>query len=100
MTYSAYGSFGGAVSAPYTSQYLAVRDASAGWMSRGISPSRGRDLSGISVSGDVEYEAFSPDLCEGWLRLDFEAEPVLDPAAVKGLPNLYRTTCVVGAPRR
>jgi hypothetical protein len=41
-----------------------------------------------SFTNETEFKAFSEDLCEGWLRLEYE--PVLDPDAVPGYPNLYR----------
>jgi len=102
ITYSSYRAFGDAVSAPYSSQYLAVRGA-GGWTSTGISPPReGGSLynsSGISS----QYKAFSPDLCQGWLLQD-TLNPLAS-GAVAGWPNLYRRDLCAGgytalAPRR
>lgn len=89
LTYSAYRPFAGSVSSPYTSQYLASRGPS-GWSGEQISPPRGRMFTGPSFSNETEYKTFSPDLCHGWLRLEFEAEPQLDPAELSGFPNLFR----------
>jgi DNA-binding beta-propeller fold protein YncE len=90
LTYSTYSSIEGAVAAPFSSQYLASRSPATGWTNKQISPPRGRAILGAGLSADVEFHAFSPDLCQGWLRLDFETEPVLDPAAVKGYPNIFK----------
>jgi hypothetical protein len=90
LTYSTQSSIEGAVAAPFSSQYLASRNPVTGWSNRQISPPRGRAILGAGLSADVEFHAFSPDLCQGWLRLDFEAEPLLDQAAVKGYPNIFK----------
>lgn len=96
LTYSTYRPFGGATSAPTSSQYLASRAEKSGWSSEAINPSSGRSLTAASgISTDRQFKAFSPDLCRGWLRLDFEAPtPPLDPAAVPDMINLYsRDNC-------
>jgi len=96
FTYSTYRPAGGAPSAPTSSQYLADRVAGSGWAIQAISPSFGRTLvAGGSVSIDRQFKLFSPDLCRGWLRLDFEApDPLLDPVAVPEMLNLYsRDNC-------
>jgi hypothetical protein len=90
LTYSTGSSIEGAVTAPFSSQYLASRSPVTGWSNKQISPPRGRAILGAGLSADVEFHAFSPDLCQGWLRLDFETEPMLDPAAVKGYPNIFK----------
>jgi len=94
MTYSAYRAFAGAVAAPYTSQYMAVRTERGllgeGWASEQVSPPRGRSLSNAGFTNETEYRAFSADLCQGWLVLDFAAEPPLDPAEVPGYRNVFR----------
>jgi NHL repeat len=89
FTYSAAVSFGDAPSAPYTSQYLASRKAGAGWSTHAISPPR--DAKSISTNiarFDREYNAFSLDLCSGWLVHD--TDPPLAAGAVAGFQNLYR----------
>ncbi len=91
LTYSSEKSFGDAISAPYTSQYVASRDPETGrWSSHGISPPRGGEsLSDVgNLKFDVEFKAFSSDLTEGWLLHD--ADPTLDSCAVEGFPNIYR----------
>jgi hypothetical protein len=98
LTFSAYRPFGAVASAPYTSQYIASRSAGVGWSSEAISPGLGEPLLKVGFMLDSAYRAFSEDLCQGWLRLDYEAEPALDPAAIAGLPNLYRRQdCAPGA---
>lgn len=88
FAYGSYRAFGDAQSAPYTSQYIAAR-GEGGWRNHGISPPRGRLLfPGVFASIDTEFKAFSPDLCEAWLRP--VAEPTLEPGAVAEYPNIYR----------
>jgi hypothetical protein len=90
LTYGTYRAFGDAKSAPFTSQYIAARDAAAEeWLSHGISPLRSRPIFGVLASADTEFKAFSPDLCEAWLRT--VSEPLLAPGGLKGFPNIYRT---------
>jgi hypothetical protein len=90
----AYGSshaFQAAPSAPYTSQYIAVRHergaAGEGWQSHGISPPIERPLI-ATAQLESELKALSPDLCDAWLRSI--SEPTLAPGAQAGFPNLYR----------
>ncbi|HEX8689354.1 MAG TPA: hypothetical protein VF729_03835, partial [Solirubrobacterales bacterium] len=78
--------FAGSESAPYVSQYLAER-GSGGWKSESISPSR----SEIPVQLDNfenDFQGFSADLCQAWLRHNSVAPLV--PGAIAGYPNLYR----------
>jgi hypothetical protein len=89
LAYSAFRAYGDAKTSPYAVQYLASRGA-AGWASEAISPPRGRAVAAPGKALDVEFADFSEDLCQGWLLLAFEPEPILDPAAVAGFPNLYR----------
>ena len=88
LAYGSYRAFGGAESAPWTSQYVASRREGEGWTSRGISPPRERAVLPLSPTTDTELKALSPDLCQAWLRTI--AEPLLAPGAVAGFPNLYR----------
>jgi len=88
LAYSSVRSFGDAVAAPYTSQYLANRDPQAGWSSHGISPSREGPLYYSIIGLDTQYKRFSEDLSAAWLRTD--AEPILDSAGIEGFSNLYR----------
>jgi hypothetical protein len=89
LAYGSYRAFGDAKSAPYTSQYIAVRGAE-GWQSHGISPPRTTlDVkTSVVASLDTEFKRFSPDLCQMWLRS--LSEPLLAPGAVALYPNLYR----------
>jgi len=88
FTYSSYRAFGEPESAPYTSQYLASR-GEGGWSSEGISPPReGSQIPNERRGLDVQFKAFSDDLCTGWLLQD--SEPILDPAAPPGFADLYR----------
>lgn len=95
LTYSSYRAFGeNAESAPYISQYIADRDV-GGWQSHSISPPRGISILGGSKTLDVEFKAFSPDLCEGWLMHD--SDPPLAPGAPAGFANLYQRDLCGGA---
>lgn len=99
MTYSTFRAFGNAQASPYSGQYVASR-GTAGWSNTPISPSRGHSLGpGAGVTTESEFKAFNEDLCQGWFRLEFEPEPVLDPAAVDGYINLYRRQECGGTPQ-
>ncbi|HEX3042788.1 MAG TPA: NHL repeat-containing protein [Solirubrobacterales bacterium] len=94
LTYSSYRAFADPAAAPYSSQYLSRRGTD-GWSTESISPGRGEALASVIETGDTEYQAFSGDLCQGWLRLSFFAEPQLDPAELREFPNLFsRSNCV------
>lgn len=88
LTYSSYRAFGDVQTAPFTSTYLATRDSATGWGSHGISPPRGRLIWEVPAAGDVQYKAFSPDLCDSWLI--HEADNLLAPGAPAGFANIYR----------
>lgn len=87
LAYGSYKAFADAQSAPYTTQYIARREAGA-WASRAISPPQGAHVIGLLQSFDTEYKLFSEDLCEGWLGTF--ADPPLAAGAVAAYPNLYR----------
>ena len=88
ITYSSYRSFGDAESAAFSTQYVASREAGAGWSTHAISPPReGRVFTG-STGLDSQFKAFSEDLSFGWLV--FDTSPVLAPGGVPDYPNLYR----------
>ncbi len=89
LTYSSYRAFAEPESAPYSSQYIAAR-GTEGWESHSISPPKGTLDLIVASSLDTEFKAFSPDLCESWLRTI--TEPPLTPAAVPHYTNLYRRT--------
>jgi DNA-binding beta-propeller fold protein YncE len=88
FTYSSYRAFANPQSAPYTSQFLARRDPSAGWSSESLDPPRDgpRFLSTLELEN--EYRVFSPDLSSAWLFQ--ETEPTLDSCAPQGFADLYR----------
>jgi hypothetical protein len=87
LAYGSYLSFGGAESAPYTSQYIATRGP-GGWQSVPITPPRGRVIIAALASFETEFKYFSEDLCGGWLEA--LGEPPLSAEAVPGYTNLYR----------
>jgi hypothetical protein len=87
LGYGSYRSFGDAESAPYTTQYIAVRGSDE-WKTHGIVPRRNRTVLGVVTTNDTEIKAFSPDLCEAFLRT--VAEPPLDHNGVSGYVNVYR----------
>jgi hypothetical protein len=90
LTYGASRAFGDAKSSPLTSQYIATRHPAGspeeGWQGHGITPAGEGSIKG-RPEFDYEFEAFSPDLCEGWIT-PF-SEPILAPEATPGRFNLY-----------
>jgi DNA-binding beta-propeller fold protein YncE len=89
--YSSVTAFADAVSAPWTSEYIATRHEGQGWDTHAISPPR--QSSSItetpSFKFDVQYKDFSENLSQSWLIHD--TDPPLDPAcAPEGVLNLYR----------
>jgi DNA-binding beta-propeller fold protein YncE len=95
MTYSAARNFGGVQSGAYSAQYMATRTTN-GWSTTAISPPRNAPIYERGLATDTEYEAFSPDLCETWLRHD--SDPPLAEGAPAGYANLYsRDYCPEGA---
>ena len=88
MAYNAQTSFAESEGAPWSSQYVATRRAGEEWQSHGISSPRSRSLVTPSKQANAEFELFSPDLCQGWLRTF--SDPPLTPDAIEGNLNLYR----------
>ncbi len=88
LAYGSYRAFGGAASAPWTSQYVAARHAGEAWVSHAISPPREKGLIEATRQARAEFKAFSPDLCQGWV--EGFAEPPLAPGAPAGIVDLYR----------
>lgn len=87
MAYSSASAFAGALSAPWTSEYLATRTA-GGWSTEAINPPRESESpSYIGLILDAQYKAFSADLSSGWL---FQDTTPLDDCAPEGVLNLYR----------
>jgi hypothetical protein len=91
FSYSSVTAFADAVSAPWTSEYIATRHEGEGWDTHAISPPR--QSTSITQTPafkfDVQYKDFSENLSESWLIHD--TDPPLDPAcAPEGVLNLYR----------
>jgi 6-bladed beta-propeller len=95
FTYSSVSAFADAVSAPWSSQYMARR-GSDGWKTEAINPLR--QLPSLAKNPilklDVQYRMFSPDLAEAWLSND--ADPPLDECAPEGFINLYHRDNATG----
>ncbi len=62
LTFSTFGAFAAPSSAPYVSQYLAVRGAD-GWSTRNLTPVR----EGSDEKFANEFKQFTPDLSTAWL---------------------------------
>ena len=87
LAYGSARSFGGAVSAPYTSQYIAQRIAGSQWSSHPINVARGRPLVGAPAQFHPEFKAFSADLCQSWVGT-FAEIPSPPPGFEPGVRNL------------
>jgi NHL repeat len=87
LTYTTSQGFGDSAGTPYVSQYLARRGA-AGWKNTGISPPQGISSTEPGQRIDLEYRAFTDDLCFGFLR--YTTDPQLLPGAPEGIFNVYR----------
>jgi DNA-binding beta-propeller fold protein YncE len=96
ITYSATRAFAGALSAPWSSQYIAKRDSLKGWSTESINPPRGNvALNGEAIT-EIPFSAFSEDLCSAWVLQDTEL--TLTPGAPTEAPNTYRRRNCGGAP--
>ncbi len=93
FTFSAYRAFADSESAPYTSQYLAVRGV-GGWQNESISPPRSGPSLYSTLGLDSQYRAFDDELCTGWLLQD--ADISLASGYVAGWPNFYRRDLCAG----
>ncbi|HTA13243.1 MAG TPA: hypothetical protein VK781_00105 [Solirubrobacteraceae bacterium] len=93
LTYSTIGAFADSSSAPYTSQYVAVRHDGEAWSSEAIAPSRSVTVTGAKF--DNEFKAFSADLTSTWVL--HESDPPLAAGAIEGFANLYRREDETGA---
>src|SRR4029077_3387934 len=87
LAYGSYRAFGDAVSAPYTSQYVASRNPEAGWQSHSISPLKTTPITDGAFFNN-ELQELSGDLCESWWTP--YSEPLLAEGAIPGFINLYR----------
>ncbi|HEU4906989.1 MAG TPA: hypothetical protein VFT19_12865 [Solirubrobacterales bacterium] len=90
LTFSSLTAFAEAESAPSTSQYLSSRDPDEGWLTAAISPPRDSVsfFPAGAATNEIQFKAFSEDLCDGWLLQDNRV--ALVPGAPADLPNLYR----------
>ena len=81
--YSSGTAFADAVSAPWTTSYIATRIAGAGWSTHAITPPTSSVTKApLHFKFDTRYKAYSPDLSSGWCYHD--PEPPLDGCAPKG----------------
>jgi hypothetical protein len=90
FAYSSATAFGGAVSAPYSSQYIATRKEGEQWSTQPISPPRESEsiANSYAVKLDTQFKAFSPNLGSSWLVHD--TNPPLGACAPAGFLSLYR----------
>lgn len=88
LLYGSTRSFGDAVSAPFTSQYIARRIEGVEWETHSINPPRGAPILRALNQLDTEFEAFDANLCQAWFIS--RAEPPLAAGALPGWSNLYR----------
>jgi hypothetical protein len=90
LAYGSLRAFGGAASAPFTSQYISLRIAGEEWRTHPINPPRRKPIYSATGQFETEFKAFSADLCETWLTTFAEAP--LAPGGVAEYSNLYRRT--------
>jgi DNA-binding beta-propeller fold protein YncE len=88
ITYSAARAFAGAVSSPWTSQYISARDPVGGWATESINPLLGSILLYGQRNQEIQFKSFSEDLCSAWVIQGTDL--TLAPGAPDGVPNLYR----------
>jgi len=93
LTYSSYRAFAAPESAPFSSQYLAMRGA-GGWASEALTPPQEGEEFKFETKFDVQFKAFSSDLASGWIYTD--TEPILAPGGRAGFANLYRRQSASG----
>jgi hypothetical protein len=86
-TFSSLRSFADPAAAPLVNQYLATRTAE-GWSTASISLPRLSSARAAGISTVGRYQAFTEDLCGGWVYQDSNFPLV--PGAPDGYPNLYR----------
>lgn len=93
LSFAAYRAFGDAAGAPYAVQYLSSR-SDGGWSSHSLAPPRAGPSFLETPDIDAEYRALNPDLSQAWLFR--QTDPLLDPGAPAGYPNLYRRDNATG----
>jgi hypothetical protein len=87
FTYTAAFGFGGPEGTGFVSQYLTERTP-AGWGSEPISPPRTESPLPATNTLDNEFQGFSEDLCQAWIR-HYSVAP-LAAGAIEKYPNIYR----------
>src|SRR6188768_3170729 len=92
LAYTTSQGFGDAQGTPYVSQYMATRHEGQGWSNHGITPPQGLSPLPIGQRIDIEFRAFTDDLCGAVLQ--HVTDPALAPGAIEGFANLYtRQNC-------
>ena len=87
LAYAAFRAFGDALSAPWSSQYIARRSA-AGWSTHSVNPpTEGPSLYG-GLFAETPFKGFSEDLCSAWF-LQY-TDLALVAGAPAGVESLYR----------
>lgn len=89
LAYGSARSFGGALAAPFTSQYIAKRAAGSEWETHPIDPPRGRPFTEAPAQFHSEFKAFSGDLCDAWITTYAEM-PGAPPGYEPKVQNLLR----------
>jgi hypothetical protein len=87
LTFTTSQGFGDPAGVPYVSQYLSSRGPS-GWGTHDLTPPQGTSSEEIGNRLDLEFRAFTPDLCSGVLVNTTSL--TLAPGAAPGFFNLYR----------
>ncbi len=93
IAFSSYRAFAGALSADWSTQYLARRGA-GGWSTEAVSPPKGEKSGNGHFTLDTPFRAFSADLSTAWL---FDEGGALDPGAPGGFYNLFSRNDATGA---
>jgi len=88
ISYSASRPFAGAVSSPWTSQYVAKRNSDDGWITESLNPPLSNYPLNLQASQEIQFKAISEDLCSAWVVGD--TDRLLVEGAPPGVPNLYR----------
>ncbi len=91
ITYTTSQGFGDSQGTPYVSQYIATR-TSSGWQNHGITPPQGLSPVMAGKRIDLEFRAFTADLCSAVIQ--HPTNLLLAPGAAQGFANLYlRNNC-------
>ena len=97
LTYSSLQRFAGPEGAPWTSQYLATREAGGGWGNENLNaPRQTPSFFPVVINGPSQSQPFTEDLCTSFLLQDNDR--ALAPGDQVGYPDLYkRSNCGAGA---